>query len=436
MTSDDAVNFLTTDAFYLDNLKIYYKAPGSDEPEIVVPEVEWEDAEKGKKLFTMDFSVNNAGSFLDATSYDSILDRLDNNPTNGELISDLGRINPDVDGSNYRISFNYINNANTELINDNGNVYLSVAPDGTKGDVSLYLGGFYGEEGTYIVETSYKFVKNGEYTVDRIRYETLGIEFTDASYLSTGDWVDLSLTHEHTGCSHGNVNRTRFTADGYNNTPFSANDRIYIDNITVYYKAPVVEEPEEPGESEGEVWFDAELGDLLYEIDFETKNDGSALTASDIALITNGRLDGSNSAGVAVADIAKVNPAYSAYGFRVGVKDGGTATLTDGSLIATTTGTPSFYFKNSYVGKGQYVFVFDYNVSCDASFYAHSGYTNGTVDKKELDSTWMRVTYVVEELNDDNYISADTYASDYLRMIAHRASADGKFVFDNVKVYY
>ena len=185
-----------------------------------------------------------------------------------------------------------------------------------------------------------------------------------------------------------------------------------------------------------DTWYDLNLGEKLFEIDFSTKGNGSALTASDIASITNGRLDGNANAGVAVADIAKVNPNYSEYGFRVGIKDGGTVTLTDGSLTATASGTPSFYFRNSYVGKGKYTFMFDYNKSCDASFYANSGYTGGTLTKEELDSTWMKVTYVVDELNDSNHISADSYASDYLRMMAHRASADGKFVFDNVKVYY
>lgn len=433
-------NYSTSDKLYLDDIKVWYYDESVDYDAICNPTIEindvWEDEEKGTKLFTIDFTAKNDKKALTSASWDNIKERLDNNPTMGELVSDLGRINPDVDGSNYRISFNYIDNSKTELVNDNGNVYLSVAPDGTKGDVSLYLGGFYGEEGTYYIETSYKFLQTGSSSVDRIRYETLGIEYKDASYLSTGNWVDLSEAHEHASCSHANVNRTRFTTEGYNNEPFAADDRIYIDNIAVYFKAPESEEPDAPEEPSENEWFDTELGDILYEIDFEAKNDGSALTANDIASITNGRLDASGSAGVAVADIAKVNPAYSAYGFRVGIKDGGTVTLADGSLTSTTTGTPSFYFRNSYVGKGQYVFVFDYNVSCDASFYAHSGYTNGTVDKKELDSTWMRVTYVVEELNDDNYIAADTYASDYLRMIAHRASADGKFVFDNVKVYY
>ena len=631
-----AGNYSTSDKLYLDDIKVWYYDESVDYDSMLNPDIEtndvWEDEEKGTKLFTIDFTAKDDKKAIDSSSWDTIKDRLDNNPSNGELVSDIGRINPDVDGSEYRISFNYIDNSKTEIITEGDNKYLSVASDASHGDISLYLGGFYDGEGKYIIETSYKFVQKGTNTVDRIRYETLGLEYMDSSYLSRGEWVDLSETHEHASCTHGNVNRTRFTTEGYNNNPFSADDRIYIDNITVYYKAPATEEPEEPVEDEwantakgyklfmvdfetkndgtavetadvsaitsgradsspasagvavssvgrvnpnytvntrinvkagsgasiagtdnkyltlsgsgdslifGQIyvgdgtyifefntntvaynatrgsynpdvvptatavdgtwfvtthtaagvtessstscssygtdnirfhcstaptmydnitvyyqptgwtppssgggdepadeWTDEEKGTLLYTVDFATKNDGSAVASSDISSITSGRLDGSATAGVAVSGVGRVNPVYASKGFRIGLKDAGTASMTSGSLTATTSSAMSLYFRNSYVGAGQYTFVFDYNTASDAAFYVHSGYTFGTLTSEEVDSTWTRITYVVDDLNDTNYISNDTYASDYLRMLSSKASAEGKFMFDNISVYY
>ena len=232
----------STDTFCFDDIKVWYYDESVDYDAILNPVIEtndvWEDEEKGQKLFTIDFTAKNDKKALNAQSWDTIKNRLDNNPTTGELVSDLGRINPDVDGSNYRISINYIDNTKTALVKDGDNTYLEIASESGKGDISLYLGGIYDEAGTYIFETSYKFAQTGENAVAQIRYETLGVYYSDASYLSTGEWVNLSEVHEHDSCSHGNVNRLRICTSGYANTPYAENDRIYLDNITVYYKAP------------------------------------------------------------------------------------------------------------------------------------------------------------------------------------------------------
>lgn len=434
VTPSDTLCFDDIVVWYYDESVDYDDMFSSD---IIVPEVDWDDEEKGQKLFTMDFSVKNDGTAIDATSYDSLLNRLDNNPTTGELVSDLGRINPDVDGSNYRISFNYINGLNTELINDNGNVYLSVAPDGTKGDVSLYLGGFYGEEGTYTIETSYKFVKNGEYTVDRIRYETLGgLEYTDASYLSTGNWVDLSETHEHTGCSHGNVNRTRFTTNGYNNTPFSANDRIYVDNITVYFKAPVVEEPDDGGD-EGEVadeWDNTEKGYRVFLADFETKNDGTAVISTDVSAITNGRVDSTPAtAGIAATSAARVNPEYSSIA-RLNVKGGAGATIqgtADNQHLTLTSAGDSLILSQLYVGDGTYVIEFDANSTKIPE--VRGSYSEGTVPTTQaLDGTWTRYTFVSENVTEASSKSCSSYHTDNIRFYFGTAPT----MYDNLVLYY
>ena len=285
-----AGNYSTSDKLYLDDIKVWYYDESVDYDAMLNPDIEtndvWEDEEKGTKLFTIDFTAKNNKKAIDSSSWDNIKDRLDNNPNNAELVSDIGRINPDVDGSAYRISFNYIDNSKTEIITEGDNKYLSVASDASHGDISLYLGGFYDQEGTYTIETSYKFVQKGTNTVDRIRYETLGLKYTDSSYLSRGEWVDLSETHEHASCTHGNVNRTRFTTAGYNNNPFSADDRIYIDNITVYYKAPATEEPEP--EDPVDEWANTAKGYKLFMVDFETKNDGTAVETADVSAIPSG----------------------------------------------------------------------------------------------------------------------------------------------------
>lgn len=428
----------SNDTLCFDDIVVWYYDESVDYDSMLNPDIEtndtWEDAEKGQKLFTIDFTAKNDKKALDSSSYDTLLNRLDNNPLAGELISDLGRINPAVDGSNYRISFNYINNANTELINDNGNVYLSVAPDGTKGDVSLYLGGFYGEEGTYTIETSYKFVKNGEYTVDRIRYETLGgLEYTDASYLSTGNWVDLSETHEHTGCSHGNVNRTRFTTNGYNNTPFSANDRIYIDNITVYFKAPETEEPE-PEEPVASEWDNTEKGYRVFLADFETKNDGTAVISTDVARITSDRVDANPAnAGIAATSAARVNPEYSSIA-RLNVKGGAGANIqgtADNQHLSLTSVGDSLILSQLYVGDGTYVIEFDANSSSIPE--VRGSYSAGTVPTKQsVDARWTRYTFVSENVTEASSKSCSSYHTDNIRF--YFGTAPSKY--DNIVVYY
>lgn len=398
-----------------------YLVWGEESTEPETPEINdvWEDEYKGTKLFTIDFEAKNDGTALDSTSWDTIKDRLDNNPSNGELISDIGRINPDVaDAESYRISFNYIDNTKTELVTEDGNTYLAIASDASHGDISLYVGGLYDAEGTYIIETSYKFVQTGENSVDRIRYETLALEYTDASYLSTGDWVDLSEVHEHSSCSHADVNRTRFTTADYNNTPFAADDRIYIDNITVYYQDPDFEAPADPE------WTDETLGTKLFVIDLDGDTN---YTTADLSKLNN-RV--TLSGAPYVEEIGRLNPDYAAsYSnkFKYSFKDGGTPTVTgdtDKYFTHVATTSPSVSVGSPFIGAGTYTLVFNYETA--KTFYAHSGYTGGTYTTTSIDDTWSQAMYqidITEQISDD-----------FFRIIATNGA--GTYLIDDIALYY
>lgn len=431
----DNIRFLYgTKATMYDNIVVYYQptgwtAPseGGDEPEPDTPAIEdvWEDDTKGTKLFVIDFEAKNDGTAVDSSSWDAIKDRLDNNPSNGELITDIGRVNPDIaDASSYRISFNYIDNSKTELLTDGDNKYLSVASDASHGDISLYVGGLYDAEGTYIIETSYKFIQKGTNTVDRIRYETLALEYTDSSYLSRGEWVDLSETHEHSSCSHADVNRTRFTTAGYNNNPFSADDRIYIDNITVYYQGPDFEAPADPE------WTDETLGDKLFVIDLDGDENYKTADLSKLSKRIDGTSDNSDSNGLYAEVIGRVNPSYAtsyANTFKYAFKDGGTPTVsgdTDKYFTHTATTNPSVMVANPFVGAGTYTLVFNHETA--KTFNVHSGYTGSTLTTTAIDDTWSQSVYTID--------LASQGADDFFRIIATNGA--GTYLIDDIALYY
>ncbi len=426
-------NYSASDALCLDNVKVWYYDESVDYEDKLNPDIEindvWEDEEKGTLLMVADFDVNNNKKAVTEDALDTMIGYL---ADVGNPVTDLGRVNPDLDPavtSLYNMSFRYASKVG--LGEEDGNQFVVVNSSGSY-YMSLYIGNVFTEPGTYTVDFKYKYAPSADSTATFSFIERKTPSGDPILADALGEWVDVSFTYEVTAASEI---RYSFTSSGSSDL-FLTSDAFYMDDIKIY-KANEEETPDDGGDDEEDSeWEDAEKGTLLYEVDFETKNDGSAVASSDISTITSGRLDGSATAGVAVSGVGRVNPAYSNKEFRIGLKDAGTASLSSGSLTATTATAMSLYFRNSYVGAGQYTFVFDYNTASGASFNVHSGYTSGTLESKEVDSTWTRITYVVEDLNDTNYISNDGYAADYLRMISNKASAEGKFVFDNISVYY
>lgn len=445
----------------------------------------WIDDEKGTKLFVMDFEKS-----VSSSAYDSLGARLDYSPNAGELVSDLGFVNPDLTSklSNLRFSINYITNASTNIeTSQDGSKHLSVTSLGTAADLSPYIRGFWNGAGIYTFELDYKH----EGSVAPTGFAYFNLNKTLNSFAKTGEWVKTTLTVKLD--SEEAYNRIRITA-GSN---YSSNDKFLFDNICYYYKpytATVTIDGNDViddvvvdnvstegvlvssllknisysgtreflgisktkngtvlGENEtivlggnttlytvwGEdtystVWLDDEKGTKLFDIDFSKKNDGTDVAESDCTNIKNDRLDSNPHAGVVVSDIGCLNPTLtsSISGARINIKDGSSVSLTGSdnkSLVATTSSALSVIHKGFYVGEGIYTFSFDYKTDCGTTFYVHSP---DSVKNGTLKTTAIDGTWT--RLEYVVSVSEDTY----IRFLAKSASSQGSFTFDNFKVYY
>ncbi|MBO4950325.1 MAG: hypothetical protein J6E38_04830 [Clostridia bacterium] len=186
----------------------------------------WYDKTKGTLLFNMDFDEDNSGNAVAASAYDGI--SLGSYSAGaGELVSELGRLNPDVAG-NYDVGFRYTTSGSAAIGDDNGNKYLSLNSSGSN-QISLYLGNTYTKTGTYVFEYKYKLVSTGATTAKNITYNTLTpVEGgTDAYTFDT--WVTETATFEVT--SIPSYSRIIFYGAGN----YSTSDKLYLDDIKVWY---------------------------------------------------------------------------------------------------------------------------------------------------------------------------------------------------------
>ena len=175
--NDDYIRMYASSApgtYSIDDVALFYKpdgwtAPeedGGDEEETVTET--WYDLEKGTLLFNMDFDKDNSGNAVATTAYDSI-SLGSYSAGSGELVSGLGRLNPDVAG-NYDVGFRYTTSGSAALGDENGNKYLSLNSNGSN-QISLYLGNTYTKTGTYVFEYKYKLVSTGATTANNITYK-------------------------------------------------------------------------------------------------------------------------------------------------------------------------------------------------------------------------------------------------------------------------
>ena len=162
-------------------------------------------------------------------------------------------------------------------------------------------------------------------------------------------------------------------------------------------------------------------------MDFDTKDDGTDLTASDISGLQSAkRLDNYTDGGVLIKNVGRVNPDIGTAitdNFRTAIKDASSYTVssdTDACLEAT--GQISIYSRNTYVGEGVYTWVFEYNTDCGTAFSINSGYTGGTLTATQIDESRTRFVYSVET-NQDTWIRI-------------RAAASASFSINNFALYF
>ena len=184
----------------------------------------WYDKTKGTLLFNMDFDEDNSGNAVAASAYDG-LSLGSYSAGAGELVSGLGRLNPDVTG-NYDMGFRYTTGGSAAIGDENGNKYLSLNSDGHN-QISLYLGNTFTKAGTYVLEYSYMLDSTGATTPNYIQYHTPS-NGNDTTY-TFNEWKTNSKTFELTGAS--NTARVIF----YGKSNYSASDKLYLDNIKVWY---------------------------------------------------------------------------------------------------------------------------------------------------------------------------------------------------------
>ena len=193
-----------------------------EEQAVLAADDTWYDIEKGTLLFNMDFETDNSGSAVSASAYDAI--SLGSYSAGaGELVSGLGRLNPDVAG-NYDMGFRYTQSGSATVAEENGNKYFSVNSS-VSNQFSLYLGNTFTKAGKYVLEYDYKVVSSAE--PNYIQYNTpsngndIGFKF--------GEWASSTSAYELTGAS--NAARVIF----YARSNYASTDTLMLDNIKVWY---------------------------------------------------------------------------------------------------------------------------------------------------------------------------------------------------------
>jgi len=189
----------------------------------------WYDKTKGTLLFNMDFDEDNSGNAVASSAYDG-LSLSGYSAGAGELVSGLGRLNPDVTG-NYDMGFRYTTGGTATLGDNAGNKYLSI--NATANDqISLYLGNVFSKTGTYVLEYDYKVELDSASTarLTSINYYNLPGSTTDSNVV-TGEWVSKSAILNMTSVQ--NAARIRWVTSS--SEKFTANDKLYLDNIKVWY---------------------------------------------------------------------------------------------------------------------------------------------------------------------------------------------------------
>ena len=410
----------------------------------LLSEDKWWDAEKGIKLFVVDFETKNDGTAITASDYSSIGNgKLSSGDSYGVSISSIGRINPELAESvtsDYRMSFYGSSDEpySVTVADDNGNGYLSVKED--TGYFSMFLRGFNDGEGTYTFDFDYKYSKNGSsVNHSRLYLHTLG---TDYGTLSNGDVVSVS---------HNTTNSLTFLRYVfYGDSAFTGNEEFYFDNFAVYYKPNGWTAPEEEGGNDDETdneWTHETYGNLIFDLDFDKNNAGSAVASSTVGVISG--TDAANK--VLLSSVGKINPAYapstdtwSLFGYTM---ESGTAALgtdTDhGSYLTakTASANASFYIEGSNGGGranytpafadiGTYTIEYDYKVTGVGSIsmnprfheFDNSASYAGTVDQ------WNHVTYTLDASK-----VMQGVGSIRLRMVVDTGATVS---FDNIKLYY
>ena len=220
-----------------DNIRLYYKPLKVEEKP---DENEWVHDTYGRKLFAIDFETKNDGTDISLSDYSAITSgRLDSSPaTAGVPVASVGRINPDLEegfADNFRI--NIKDSAGVEIVPVDGDNALAVSLSG--GSVSLFTAGLFDVEGKYTLELNYKYANGGSCVSMKcfnVRPQNIDIY----NYLSNGNWVNYPYDYEY---SSGSADYFRHIF--YFNSACTGTERIYLDDIAVYYFDPNASDEEE-----------------------------------------------------------------------------------------------------------------------------------------------------------------------------------------------
>ncbi len=455
-TDNIRFHFSTTPTMY-DNIVVYYQPTGwtspstgnegGEEDEGAADTQSWTHPTYGTKLFNMDFDTNNNGEAVAEAALSGINGGKISSGSEGILVSTVGQINPELsadEASDYRVS----------LYDGTGNMTYSLESVGDSQGLgfiatgsykpSLYIGGVYDKAGSYTIVIDYKYDDGGSGVAhNNIQFANPTATYYDGT-LSSGSLETVPYTLEYTDSDTYISQRIVFYCNGSTDT-FTGSEKFIIDNLSVYYYDENIDytEPEEPST---DIWESTEYGTKLYEVNFDTKLDGTTVTETDLSGIDSGRLDQDLSAGILVSNIGKVNPNIDATyseDYRISVKDLtyslGTA---DGKTfldIKSTTEKPCIMLGGFNDRDGDYTIVIDYRYLKNTSSYTHDRLYmhthNQNVDSSLLSNeSWATAPYSFSTLD------GDVYKTNYMRMVFYSVgnvfTGVEEFQIDKISVYY